>query len=99
MSRRPKIGVLIEGNHSLSTAEYHFRVLLWIQAQRRPTPDAVMEAFGCSRSCAYRYLASWRRATGQEAPKRGKPPVSQPPRAREAYSPSPDHPWNRRHVP
>lgn len=97
MSGRPRVSVLIDGNHCQTTAEYHFRVLLWIQAQRHPTPAAVMEAFGCSRSCAYRYLADWRRATGQPPAGRWKkdhPPVSQPSRARARA----DHPWSRRHA-
>lgn len=90
-----KVAALLDRNHSLSTAEYHFRVLLWIQAQRAPTPDAVMEAFGCSRSCAYRYLASWRRATGQPPLGGGESHhVSQPSRARARA----DHPWNRCHA-
>ena len=99
---RRRLSHLMERNHDATSVDVHFRALLWIQGQRDPTPEGLSQFMGCSRATAYRYLAAWRRVTGQPAAPHGGSggkAVSQPPRAREAYSPSPDHPWNRRHVP
>lgn len=65
--------------HCADHAELVMRVALWLQATdalvRSTTKQralALQHAFGCSRATAYRWLASWRAATGQADPKRGR---------------------------
>ena len=62
------VGRMLDSNHTTTTAELYFRVLLWIEANPcGPLKEAsirLADHFDVSRSTAYRWLSAYKAAKG-----------------------------------